>query len=143
MEVSCVSAFNKKETTPDDGMVYAALGNAAVIWDELRTHVADNYPNIAGEWKNYGKAAGWTYKLLSKKRNLLFFVPKTDCFRLRIVLGEKACACAEADSDLPEEIKEAIHAATPYTEGRSIDIDINRHGQLEAIKRLIKIKYEN
>jgi len=122
-------------------MVSAALGGAAPLWDELRTHVGENYPDITGEWKHYGKAAGWTYKLISKKRNLLFFIPRTDCFRVRIVLGEKASACAEKDDGLPEEIKAAIHAATPYAEGRSIDIDVNRREQLEAIKCLLKIKY--
>ena len=142
MKVSCVSVFDNKEIMPNDGMVSAALGNAAMMWDELRTHVVDNYPDVVGEWKHYGKAAGWTYKLLSKKRNLLFFVPKTGCFRLRIVLGEKACACAEADNELPNGVKEAIRTAAPYTEGRSIDIDINRLEQLETIKRLLMIKYE-
>jgi hypothetical protein len=125
------------------GTVSAALGGTAAIWDELRVHVEGNYPDVTSEWKHYGKAAGWTYKLISKKRNLLFFVPRTDSFRLRIVLGEKACVCAGADNELPDEIKEAIHSATPYSEGRSIDVDIERREQLEAIKRLLKIKYEN
>lgn len=70
-------------------------------------------------------------------------VARTDCFRLRIVFGEKASVCAEADDTLPDEIKEAIHAATHYAEGRSIDIDVDRREQLETIKRLLKIKYEN
>ena len=143
MKVSCLSAFGDKAIMPDDGMVSGILGDAAAIWMELRSHATDKYPNVVGEWKHYGKAAGWTYKLISKKRNLLFFVPMTDCFRLRIVLGEKGCACVEADSELPEEIKQTFRDATPYTEGRSIDIDINRHEQLETIKRLLKIKHEN
>ena len=91
MKVSCLSVFDDKGIMPDDKMVSTALGSASSVWDELRTHVKDNYPNITGEWKHYGKAAGWTYKLISKKRNLLFFVPMADCFRLRIVLGDKAC----------------------------------------------------
>ena len=143
MKVSCISAFGDKSIMPDNGMVLAVLGSAAPIWDDLRTHVEETYPSITGEWKHYGKAAGWSYKLISKKRNLLFFVPRADCFRLRIVLGEKACACAEADGELPDDIKETIRAATPYTEGRSIDIDVTRREQLDAIKRLLKIKYEN
>jgi len=143
MKVSCLSAFDDKSIMPDDLMVSAVLGDASPVWDELRTYVGDNYPSITGEWKHYGKAAGWSYKLISKKRNLLFFVPGTDCFRLRIVLGEKASACAEADSELPNEIKDTICTATPYTEGRSIDIDVNRREQLEAIKRLLKINNGN
>lgn len=143
MKVSCLSAFDDKSIMPDDLMVSVALGDASSVWDELRAYVGDNYPSITGEWKHYGKAAGWSYKLISKKRNLLFFVPRIGCFRLRIVLGEKASAYAEGDSELPIEIKEAIRAATPYTEGRSIDIDVNRREQLEAIKCLLKIKNEN
>ena len=143
MKESCISAFADKGIMPDDGMVSAALGDAASIWDELRTHVADNYPSVSGEWRHYGKASGWTYKLISKKRNLLFFVPRTDCFRLRIVLGEKAVARAEEDNELPDEIKETIRTAVPYVEGRSIDIDVNRREQLEPIKRLLRIKVQN
>ena len=109
----------------------------------MRVHVEDNYPVVSGEWKHYGKAARWSYKLLSKKRNLLFLVPMTGCFRLRIVLGEKAVTCVDADDKLPDEIKESVRAATPYTEGRSIDIDVNQQEQLETIKRLIQIKYDN
>ena len=143
MKVSCLSAFDDKAAVPDDGMVSAVLGDAASVWNELRAHVEKNYPNITGEWKHYGKAAGWTYKLISKKRNLLFFVPQTDCFRMRIILGEKGCACVENDGELPDEIRQAFRDATPYAEGRSIDIDIDRREQLEAVKRLLKIKHEN
>ena len=143
MKVSCLSVFDDKAIVPDDSMVSIALGSTAAIWDALRTHVTDNYPNVVGEWKYYGKAAGWTYKLISKKRNLFFFVPMENCFKLRIVLGEKGCACVEADSDLPNEIKEAFRVAAPYAEGRSVDIGINRFEQLDTIKRLLKIKHEN
>jgi len=143
MKVSCASTFSNKSAIPNDGLVADALGAAFSIWDKLRSHVTNTYPDVVGEWKHYGKASGWTYRMISKKRNLLFFVPQTGCFRLRIVLGEKASACADGDKELPGGIKDAIRQAVPYAEGRSIDIDVNRHDQLEAIKRLLKIKYEN
>jgi len=73
-------------------------------------------------WQHYGKSSGWVLKLLSKKRNLIFFIPKAECFRLRFGISEKVAPCIEA-ADLPDEIKEAVRIATPYTEGRSIDID--------------------
>jgi hypothetical protein len=137
-----VSFFDNKTVIPDDRMIAGALAETYPLWDELQNHVQENYPNITGEWKHYGKASGWSYKLISKKRNLLFFVPLNGCFRIRIVLGEKAVACVET-ATLPDEIKEAIRAATPYTEGRSIDIDINRYEQLEDVKCLLKIKFDN
>lgn len=137
-----VSFFDSKAVIPNDGMVAEVLADAYPLWDELQNHVRDNYPNITGEWKHYGKASGWVFKLISKKRNLLFFIPQNGCFRLRIVLGEKAVTCVET-AELPDEMKEAIRTATPYVEGRSIDLDISPHDHLDSVKCLLRIKYEN
>jgi hypothetical protein len=158
-----ISAFDEKTIIPDDDMVTATLTDAALLWDELKNHVKETYPDVKEEWKYYGKAAGWTLKLLSKKRNLLFFIPMDGCFRLRFGGGEKALQQIEA-ANLPEEIKDAMRTATPYTEGRSFDLDISVneikvmalvkdrtpveigtiHGQQPgALQTLVRIKYEN
>jgi hypothetical protein len=119
-----ISFFDEKAFVPTDEMVADVLGDCLPLWVALQNHVRENYPNVVGEWKHYGKNSGWVFKLLSKKRNLLFFIPKDGCFRLRFGFGEKAAACVEI-SDLPSEIKEAVRIATAYVEGRSIDLDIN------------------
>ena len=137
-----VSAFDDKSAIPSQDMVTAALADTAPLWDDLQSYIKARYPDIAAEWKHYGKSAGWSCKLISKKRNLLFFVPRNGCFRVRIGFGERGAACVES-SDLPEEIKEAYRTATPYVEGRSIDIDVSRREQLEAIKTLLEIKFAN
>jgi hypothetical protein len=137
-----ISIFNDKAVIPNISMVTAALADTYTLWTELQDQITAKYPNVTEEWKHYGKAAGWGLKLLSKKRNLLFFIPLNGHFRIRLVLGEKAVTCVEK-SNLPDEIKKAIHATTPYTEGRSIDINISQHEQLETIRNLLKIKFEN
>ena len=137
-----VSVFDEKAFIPDDEMVAAALAGTQPLWQELKNHVQATYPDITSEWKFYGKSAGWTLKLISKKRNLLFFVPKNNTFMIRIVLGERAVACVET-ADLPDDVKETIRNATPYVEGRGIDMNIDRPEQLESIKTLLKIKYEH
>jgi len=118
-----VSIFEDKAIMPDDCTVADALADSYPMWVELQNYVKENYPNIKGEWKHYGKSSGWVFKLLSKKRTLLFCIPKNGCFRLRFGISEKAAPCIEV-ADLPDEIKEAVRTATPYTEGRSIDLDI-------------------
>ena len=118
-----VSIFEDKSAIPDDNMVAGALAGSYPLWVELQNYVQENYPKVTGEWKHYGKSSGWVFKLLSKKRSLLFFIPKSRCFRLRFGISEKAAPCIET-ADLPDEIKEAVRVATPYTEGRSIDLDI-------------------
>ncbi|MCL2576097.1 MAG: DUF3788 domain-containing protein [Defluviitaleaceae bacterium] len=137
-----ISAFVDKSIVPNNDMVVVALEDATSIWEELQDYVKKEFPNITGEWKHYGKASGWTYKLISKKRNLLFFIPQNGCFRIRIVLGEKAVNCV-ASANLSDNIKTAIQTATVYAEGRSIDIDINSDEQLKDVKTLLKIKFEN
>ena len=137
-----VSVFEDKSVTPDSGMIAGALAGAYPLWDELESHITDAYPNVTGEWKHYGKAAGWSYILKSKKRTLIYFIPNNGFFRVRVVLGEMAASCAEG-AGLPDEIKEAIRAATPYVEGRSVDIDISRGEQLGPVRELVKIKFEN
>jgi len=137
-----VSVFDDKSIIPNNDMVSAVLKDTSPIWDELHNYVKEEFPNITGEWKHYGKTSGWAYKLISKKRNLLFFIPQDGCFRVRIVLGEKAAAFT-ATANLSEEIKAAVQSATPYAEGRSIDIDINSREQLEAVKILLRIKFDN
>jgi len=154
-----VSVFDNKVVTPDDGMISNALAEAYPLWVELQNYAKENYPSVTGEWKHYGKSSGWVFKLLSKKRNLLFFIPRNGCFRLRFGVSEKVAPCIE-DADLPDEVKEAVRIATPYTEGRSIDLDLSANNvsvmayvkdrqlvdvgtidgeQLELIKRLIQI----
>ena len=158
-----VSIFDDKLVMPNNEMVAGVIADAYSLWDELVNHIKEEYPNVTEEWKFYGKAAGWTLKLISKKRNLIILIPKSKCFRVRVGLGERAALCVE-NADLPDEIKEAVSVATPYVEGRSIDMDISFSGakvmayikdrslvdigtisekQLETIKTLLKIKFEN
>ena len=137
-----VSFFDNKDVIPNDNMVAEALNDTYSLWLELQDHIQENYTNITKEWKHYGKASGWTQKVISVKRNLLFFIPQNGCFRIRIVLGDKAAACAEA-SELPDEIKDSIRNATTYAEGRSLDLDISNQEQLCAVKRLLEIKLVN
>ena len=117
-----VSIFEDKSIMPDDSMVADVLAESYPLWTGLRDFINENYPNVKDEWKHYGKSSGWVLKLLSKKQNLIFFIPKEECFRLRFGVSEKVAPCIET-ADLPDEIKEAVQIATPYTEGRSIDID--------------------
>jgi len=135
-----VSIFNDKTVMPNNSMVVAALVDTYALWVRLQNYVKSEYPNVIEEWKHYGKASGWCLKLISKKRNLLFFIPLNGCFRIRIVLGEKAVACLEAIK-LSNEIKKAIYAATSYVEGRSIEIDVTCCEQIETIKSLLDIKF--
>ena len=137
-----ISILDDKSVTPSTEGLKVVLKDTFSLWEKLVNQVKTEYPEVTEEWKHYGKAAGWTCKLLSKKRNLLFLVPLDGCFLVRLVLSEKAVADT-ARFDLPKEIITAIAKATVYAEGRSIDININHPEQLPTINTLLKIKYES
>ena len=126
-----VSFFDSKAVIPDDTMVADVLAESFPLWDELYKHVQESFPVVSGQWKHYGKASGWSFKILSKKRTLLYFIPQNGYFRLRFGISEKVVPDVEV-SDLPGEIKEAVRIATPYMEGRSIDLDIS-HDEVKVM----------
>lgn len=136
------SFFDSMGLMPNADMVAEILANAYPLWDELYNYVLDNYPKISGEWKYYSNTSGWIFKLISKKRNLFFFIPKSGYFKLNFIFGGKAAACIEI-AELPEEIKEAVRTAKVYLSSRGVDLDVNNYNQLNVAKLLLKIKFEN
>ena len=137
-----VSVFSEKSVLPDNEMLAAGLGETWVLWQELEGFIENKYPEVSGQWKHYGKASGWSWVIKSKKRSLIYMIPLKEKFRIRIVLGEKAAQQALA-GDLSDQLKSTIREARAYTEGRSIDLDIDESRQLDEVKALLAIKYEN
>ena len=135
------SVFGDKAMIPSDVILAAVLTDFFPVWEALLGEIKRKYEGATCEWKYYGKAAGWSYQVKLKKRTLIYLTPTGRFFRARIVLGE-AAAAKVARSDLPEEIKATINAATPYIEGRGIDIDIHDLELLDTVMKLLKIKLE-
>jgi len=158
-----ISFFDDKAIMPNEGMVSDILSDAYDLWVKLRNHIDCNYPDISEEWKFYNKFSGWILLIKTKKRTLTYLTPRDKHFRVRFALSEKMLASVES-SELPTEIKEAARTATPYMEGRSIDIDISANEakvmayikdrslvdigtilekQFAVVKSLVQIKFEN
>lgn len=134
--------FNDKSVKPDDKSVLKALGPAGKYWQDIRGHAEEVCGPLTVDWKYYSPKYGWTMKLLSKKRNLFFFVAMEGSFWVAFVFGDKAVAAIEK-SGLPKKIIDEIRNATKYVEGRGLRLEIKDAKSSEIVKRLIKIKVEN
>ena len=140
-----VSYFDDKSMKPDIKMISVALADSYPIWEEFRNHIISEYPRITEDWKHYGKAAGWSCKLISTKRNLIFFVPLDGSFRVRLVFGNKAVDCIEAAS-VPEDIKKTqgfsattthgLYARKPTSAGAKRRMSITLRLRLHSVKKL-------
>lgn len=136
------SVFDNKSIKPAADALETALGKSAKFWKEIKRHLQERYGELTEEWKFYNQKSGWILKVLRKKRNLFFFTPLKNHFRIAFVFGDKAVAAIE-QSDLPNEIIHTLKNARKYAEGRGILIDVKSPGDVENVKKLVDIKVSN
>jgi nucleotidyltransferase/DNA polymerase involved in DNA repair len=134
--------FNNKQVMPDEDTLASEIGETKEILDRICRFIEDVTGQLSREWKHYGQKSGWTLKLLSKKRNLLFVGPEEGYFVIAFVFGDRAVE-AVLKSELPDTIKNELANARKYAEGRGIRFEIKDDNQLESVFQLIRIKLEN
>ena len=133
------SIFDNKAVVPNDSMVDSALAGSKVIWDKLKSHIAEYLPGINQEWKMYSKKAGWSLVFKQGKRTLFYFVPCENHFIIAFVLGEKAVNAA-MQSPLSANTKEAISDADVCAMGHSFFVVVKGNQDLDDVIALLKIK---
>lgn len=136
------SAFMNKRAMPTEIELKEKLGSTYIIWNELKIYLNDNLKNPSEEWNYPGKKYGWSFRMKSKKRNIIYFLPKDRFFKIAFVFGQRAFDKV-MESDVNEMIKNELKEAQIYGEGRGIRIDVNDNEKLGAIKTLVRIKLEN
>jgi Protein of unknown function (DUF3788) len=134
--------FNDKSARPDAKSVLKTLGTSGKYWQEIREYAEKRFGPLTEEWKYYSPKFGWTMKLMSKKRNLLFFTAMEGRFRLAFVFGNKAVEAIER-SDLPKKMKDEVKNATKYVEGRGLRLEVNDDKTVANVGKLLEIKVEN
>ncbi len=136
------SVFDDKSKKPDDKMLKDALGGTYKFWEEIKKHLKEAYGELTEDWKFYGQKYGWQLKTLKKKRNLFFFIPLKDFFKITFVFGDKAVEAVQK-SDLPSNIKKTLKNAKKYMEGRGLQIEVKSTENVEIVKELVEIKINN
>ncbi len=127
---------------PDEAALASEIGETKQYLDRICRFIEEETGHLTLEWKHYGQKSGWTLKLLSKKRNLLFVGPEDGFFIIAFVFGDRAVE-AVLKSMLPEAIKNELLNARKYAEGRGIRFEIRDESELENVLQLIKIKIKN
>jgi len=134
--------FNQKDKEPQEDELLKLMGKTYPLRKELISFIEDNFGSLVLEWKYYGQKSGWIQKNLLKKRNLFFFIPHKNNFKVGFVFGDKAVAVIEKSS-VSKEIIDELKNAKKYAEGRGLRLAINNKKILEEAKKLVSIKIEN
>jgi len=136
------NAFINHAAQPTPQEVAAALGPTATLWNKLIGCLADECGLTEQEWNSYSLKAGWSMRFKQKKRNILYMAPCKDCFRIAMILGDKALKAAR-QIKLPQRIVKAIDEAPRYPEGTGVRLVVKRVSDLAGIQQLAAIKLAN
>jgi hypothetical protein len=137
-----LSALDDKSKIPDDEQLAEVLGESKRFWDEIADHLSEQYDPLTEEWKYSGQKWGWSLRLIHKKRTILYLTPGIGFYYTGFVLGGKAVEAAQ-QSGLPADVLDAINVAPKYAEGTGVRLEVRTVEDLEAVKKLAKIKMDN
>ncbi|MGD0630014.1 MAG: DUF3788 family protein [Terracidiphilus sp.] len=136
------NAFINHAEQPTAEEVALALGAAAKLWDQLVNSLTKELGVTAKEWHRNSPKYGWALRLSVKKRRIIYLSPCSGCFRVALVLGDKAIAAAK-NSGLPVFLMEMIEEAPRYPEGTAIRLVVKTRADLTGIRELAVVKLAN
>ena len=140
MEAS--NAFLGRTAQPAAEEVSAALGASAAPWKQLVDWLADEQGVADQEWKSSSPKYGWSLLLKLKKRTILYLAPCQGCFRVSLVLGDRAVAAAR-NCGLSQNTLKLLEEAPRYAEGTGLRLVVKSPRDLISIRKLILIKLAN
>jgi hypothetical protein len=141
VRVDFPNAFIGRKTQPSAKDLAAALADSLEAWKELTAWLTAKGISCK-EWHSTSPKYGWALRPKLKSRNILYMGPCSGCFRVSLVLGDRAVAAAHA-SDLPKAVLKEIAGARRYAEGTSIRLLVKTAEDLVPIRTLVEIKLQN
>lgn len=118
------------------------MGAAKPVWDALVADLAVEYDVAIQEWNCYSLKAGWSLRLKRGKRTILWMAPCAGCFRVAVILGDKAVAAAR-QGGLSQRVLRMIDSAQRFPEGMAVRVHITSTKEIPTLKKLAEIKLQN
>lgn len=136
------NAFVGKLTQPTPKELAARLGDSKEVWNRVVSEITEECSITEKEWNCYSPKAGWSLRLKQKKRNIVYLAPCNGCFRVALILGDKAMKVAK-NTEFPKKFTKLIAEAPRYPEGSAIRFEVTTPDDVSAVKQLARIKVEN
>ncbi len=133
-----VGVFTDKQHQPTMDEIFAVLGDARPMWDQLVEYVSASY-RARTDFGFYGKNYGWAQRLRKSGKAVLSLYPRQGGFTAQIVLLEPGVQEALRSSVGPN-ARHAIASANPYPEGRWLFVDVESDLDVADVKTLLSLK---
>lgn len=134
-----ISIFTDKSIVPNDKDLIDGIGNTYDVWHQIMDLVYQQYPEGKEDWNYPGKKYGWSFRIKDKKRAIIYFLPRSNYFKVAFVFGDKALK-AILETSISDTVKNDLLSAKKYAEGRGVSIVVNNDSVIPDIKKLIEIK---
>jgi len=135
------NAFIGKITKPSESELKAELGAARADWDRLLDGLATLGADTR-EWSSYSRKAGWSLKVLQKKRVIVYLSPLHGGFRASFALGDRAVEVIRK-AKLPPKILGIVQEARRYVEGTAVRIEVTSRSDVDSVLKIASIKIAN
>ena len=113
------NAFIGHMEQPTEAEVTLVLGSTANLWNKLVDSLSTELGVTSQEWHRSSPKLGWALRLLVKKRRIIYLGPCSGCFRVALILGDRAVAAAK-EAGLPAALARTIEEGTRYPEGTAV-----------------------
>ena len=133
------NSFGGATKKPTEAAIKKALGTSAGAWQELLAHLEKEFGLSEQEWKGASPKYGWSLRLKSGTRTIIYLSPGEGCFTASLALGDKAIQVLK-QSPLPPQVREAIGTARRYAEGTGVRLVVKKTCDLEGIRELVAAK---
>lgn len=131
--------LSDKEIIPTEDYIFSILGDKKYLWKSIMTFAAENYKDISGSWNYYRDGKQWLFKLIQKKKTILWGGIHKDTFRITFYFGDKAEPII-ISSDLPQTIKDDFRNAKRYGAIRAISLKVFEQSDVNTVQKLIAVK---
>ena len=128
-----------RSVLPNDEYIFSIIGGKSGLWRRIMKHVHENYPDITETWKFYNDGKQWFFRIMQKKKTILWIGVLKDTFRVTFYFGDKAEPLIEA-SDLPASIKNEFRTTKHYGKIRGISVKMANARDVDNVLKLIALK---
>ena len=118
-----------------------ALGPAMALWMRLLSELAAELKLSKHEWNTSSPKIGWSLRVKSGDRIIVYLAPLEGRFRASFALGEKAVKAA-LSMGLPTPVTDSIQSAKKYAEGTAVRVEVQRPEDIQVVKKLVRAKLE-
>ena len=136
------SAFLDRSAPPSEADLKQVLGEAGVLWDQIKDQIGAEFGPLVEKWSYGGKKNGWSLQLKRKSRTVVHLGPREGHFIAATILGERACKAAQTGG-LPQRLLALIDEAPRYPEGRGLIFDVRSKTSISSILKLARVKMAN